>query len=455
MKTLAPSTLAFLALLALFAAIPAAAQTDLVVAPPLNLVLDNYDIVPVGPYGGLEGSAFVARVGDPSAAWFNPAGLSRQETAQISGSAGVYQRTAVSPQALPNQGGSIQQLPNYVGFTFAPRTGMTVGAALLTTNSWTQETDAELITAITGGQQRFAYSGDSNFERRVGAVGVGYHPGGPWRYGAGLAFSMTDLRLVASASDRIADSAGLKSLLVSSRVSGSALQMRLQVGAQYDLPQFRFGAAMRTPGATLHRSGNVTLDGALDTGPGSQGASMFDPDAQFEYHLPWEFQGGAAFVHGRGEVEVDLQAYTPISAYSLISSTHPTLVYTDAGTNTPPTVSSQPFGGLTSASDGVVNVSAGGHILVWRDRTFRVHGSVGSNRSPVGSADMIFNKVDLISWTLGVSGSWEKFQFAAGFNRKSGTSNDMTFRNLLNGQVVHTSVDVRTTGFIYSLAYQF
>jgi hypothetical protein len=45
---------------------------------PPNVVLSNYDNVPVGPFGGLEGSAYVARVGDPSAAWFNPAGLSRQ-----------------------------------------------------------------------------------------------------------------------------------------------------------------------------------------------------------------------------------------------------------------------------------------------------------------------------------------------------------------------------------------
>src|SRR6186713_891282 len=102
------------------------AQIDQVVTPPPNLVVSNYDSVPVGPFGGLEGTAYVARVGDPSAAWFNPAGLARQSGAQISGSAGVYQRTSITPQALPNHGGSFQQLPNFVGFTFAPRPRMTV-----------------------------------------------------------------------------------------------------------------------------------------------------------------------------------------------------------------------------------------------------------------------------------------------------------------------------------------
>jgi hypothetical protein len=435
--------------------IPASAQVDQVITAPPNLVLNNYDTAPVGPYGGLEGSAYSARIGDPSAAWFNPAGLSRQETAQISGSAGVYEHTSVSPDALPNRGGSIQQLPNYVGFTFVPRTGMTVGAALLTTNTWTQETDSELVTTIPAGQQRFAYSADSDYQQRVAAIGVGYQRGGPWRFGGGFAFSIMNLRLVESASDRIADSTGLRSVLVSARAAGSAILMRLQAGAQYDVGVWRFGAAMRTPGATILRSGTVTLDGLLDNGPTSQGASLFDPDAHLEYHLPWEFQGGAAYVHDRVQFEVDLQAYTPVAAYSLISSDHPTVTYSDAGASVPPTVVTRPFGGLTSASDGVINVSAGGHFVLLKDRTLRIHGGVGSNKSPVGNADVVFNKVDLTSWTLGLSGSLAKFQFAAGLNQKSGTADDITVRNLLSGQVVRTAIDVRTMGFIYSLAYQF
>ena len=68
---------------------------------------------------------------------------------------------------------------------------------------------------------------------------------------------------------------------------------------------------------------------------------------------------------------------------------------------------------------------------------------------------MVFNKVDLLTWTLGVSGSLGRLQFSAGFNHQSGTATDVTLRNLLNGQVVQSSLDVAMTGFIYSLAYQF
>jgi hypothetical protein len=314
----------------------ALAQTDQVVTPPQNLVLPNYNSVPVGPFGGLEGSAYAARVGDPSAAWFNPAGLARQDSPQISGSAGVYERTSVSPSALPNTGGSIQQLPNYVGFTFKPSAHLTAGAAAITTQAWSQETDAELITTAPAGQQRFAYSADSDFETRVLAFGAGYHGDGPWRYGGGFAFSVMDLRQVQSASDRLGDASGLKTLLITSRTSASAIQLRAQGGAQYDTSRWRFGAALRTPAATIHKSGVVTLDALLDNGVTSIGASVFDPNAGSEFHLPWEFQGGAAWVHPRVEVEVDLQAFSSIAKYALVSTPNPSVIYSDVGGNRRP-----------------------------------------------------------------------------------------------------------------------
>jgi hypothetical protein len=100
-------------------------------------------------------------------------------------------------------------------------------------------------------------------------------------------------------------------------------------------------------------------------------------------------------------------------------------------------------------------VSVGGHIRPLQGRDLRVHAGIGSNQSPVGSEDVVFNKVDLLNWTLGVSGSLGRFQFSAGFNHQSGSADDVTLRNLLNGRLVQSSFDVGMTGFIYSLAYQF
>jgi hypothetical protein len=56
---------------------------------------------------------------------------------------------------------------------------------------------------------------------------------------------------------------------------------------------------------------------------------------------------------------------------------------------------------------------------------------------------------------LGVSESSGRFQFAAGFNHQSGSADDVTLRNLPNGERVQSTIDVGMMGFIYSLAYQF
>ena len=70
-------------------------------------------------------------------------------------------------------------------------------------------------------------------------------------------------------------------------------------------------------------------------------------------------------------------------------------------------------------------------------------------------ADNVFNEVDLATWSLGISGSLGKLQFAVGINHQSGDADEVTLRNLLSGGVIRSPVDINLTGFIYSVSYQF
>jgi hypothetical protein len=260
---------------------------------------------------------------------------------------------------------------------------------------------------------------------------------------------------VQTVGDRVADATGLRTLLVAARASGSAFQLRTQAGVQYDLPRVRLGATVRTPALTFMPDAVVTLDSIVASGPSTLGASLFDADATFENHLPWEFQGGGAYVRDRVQVEVEIQTFGSISPYAMLATDKQTLIYGDAGQNTPPSVMTRPFGGLTSASDAVVNVAVGGHFRVTRDRPFRIHAGLGTDNSPVATEDEVFQKVDMRSWTLGVSGAIGKLQFAVGVNHRSGTADEVIVRNILRNDPLRTAVDIQTTGFIYSLAYQF
>jgi len=297
----------------------ARAQTADVATSPPNIVVPNYEGIPAGPFGGLEGSAYAARANDPSAAWFNPAGLSLAKGAQITGSAGLYQLTGVSPEALPGSGSSVQNLPNLVGLTVQASRTLTLGMAILTPVSWTQTTNAQLLTKPNGNQERFGYSANAAFNRRVAAFSAGYDSGRQWRVGGGLTFMYTSLTAAQTISDRIAAPTELRTLLVSSNVSGSEVQMGVVGGVQIDpSPHVRIGAVMRTPGVSLHETGTATLDGTAHTGATSLGASFLDSSAPFHYRMPFEATGAIAFVGSRAELEVDVHGYSSVAPYALI-----------------------------------------------------------------------------------------------------------------------------------------
>lgn len=442
----------------LLSARAAFAQTDAAVTtPPPNIVVPNYAGVPVGPYGGLEGGAYVARATDPSAAWFNPAGLSRSTGAEISGSAGIYQLTTVSPSAFPDSGGSVQQVPSLVGFTFKAGR-LTIGTAVLTTVSWNQQTDSQIIVSSNSGgnPERFAYSAQSSLNRRVIALSAGYDNQKKWRLGAGLAFSYTSVELSQTASDRIADPTQLRTLLVSSHGNGSTLQLRPIIGADVQAsPHIRIGGVLRTSGFSIFKNGGATLDGTANAGAAAVGASFFDPSASFESKLPFEYVGGVALTGARAEFEIDVMGYSSIAPYAMLSSAQPVAVYRDTGNGSAPSVTTQPFPGLTSASRAIANVTAGGHVQLFASRSVRLHYGVGSDLSPVAPEDKAFDRVNLFVWTLGLSGQAGKLSYSAGVNYRAGTSDAVTVRNLLNGRTVDQTIDIRTIGMIYSLAYQF
>jgi hypothetical protein len=434
-----------------------AQQSPDLVTPPANILLPNYNTVPVGPNAGTESGAYAARVGDPSATWINPAGLSRGETAELSGSSGTFQLATVSPSALPNSGGSIQNIPSLVGFTVPKLFGgnWTLGVVVLTANEWIQGTDSQIVQDRADGRDRFAYSADSQYETIVAAAALG-HVSGRLRLGGGLSLIETNIGRNGVVSDRVATDTSLVSLLINSRGSGTAIQVRPLLGMQYDVSKhLLLGAAVRTRAFTLYESGSYTAEAIADSGAASQGVSFFDPNAAFEYRFPFEIHAGGAYVSTRGEIELDVHGFTPIGSYTLLSSTQPNVTYAAAGNGTPPVIGMQPFNGLTSQSRGIVNVSAGGHVALTSAGVWRIHFGAETDLSPVAAQDQVFTQVNMYGGTLGLSGTKKGFVFTVGLDYRSGSSNQVRIRHLSNVDATTSTIRIRTLGLIYSLAYKF
>ncbi len=426
-----------------------------IVIPAGNVLLPNSNSVPLGPSAGLEGGAYVARVGDPSSAWLNPAGLSRAQAAEISGSSGLFQIATLSHTDAPGSGGSVIRLPSLVGFSVKGAFGgkLTLGLSIATVQAWSQDTDLELIATSGATGQRFAFSADSTFDRFVSAVGAGY-VFGPWRVGGGLALVQTNLEKNAVTTTRAADSTSLRSLLLESRVSGSAFHLRPVVGVQYDWsPSVRIGFMARTPAPAVYTSGSVTAEGVAVNGASSAGVSFFDPEARFTDKLPFELRGGVAYIGRRIEIEFDVAVETAISTYNMLESGESMVAYSSgAGA---PVISTQAFPGVVSQSQTVFNVGVGGHVVLTDSGVWRLHFGAGSDRSGVGPDDELFTKINFGTFTVGLSGTKDRLQFTAGLNYRAGSAKDVVLGQLDTATLVRSGIEVRTFGIIYALSYRF
>src|SRR5262244_4152286 len=105
---------------------PAVAAAQALPVPiPKALIFPNYDSVLVGQNQALEGGAYIARAGDASANFYNPAGLVVSEKTSLNASSTGYVWTRLSSQALNTSISSskLDNLPGYFGLVIAPPFG--------------------------------------------------------------------------------------------------------------------------------------------------------------------------------------------------------------------------------------------------------------------------------------------------------------------------------------------
>jgi len=83
-----------------------------------------------------------------------------------------------------------------------------------------------------------------------------------------------------------------------------------------------------------------------------------------------------------------------------------------------------------------------------------LHWGLASDLSPVAPEDQVFDRIDFVAGTIGLSGSIHRLSYAAGIHYRSGSSTN-SLRGGLSGSPISTSIRVSTFGMLYSLAYQF
>src|SRR5215831_15336342 len=135
-----------------------AAQT-LPVPIPRTMVFPNYDNVLVGKDQALEAGAYIARVGDASANFYNPAGLVLSEKTELNASSTGYVWSRLTSQALDTSisTSKLDNVPGYFGVVIAPPfddvRNLRLGISITRGVSWTpgaidQTTNAPGVSAL-------------------------------------------------------------------------------------------------------------------------------------------------------------------------------------------------------------------------------------------------------------------------------------------------------------------
>jgi hypothetical protein len=361
-------------------------------------------MTPIGQTAGLEGGAFVARANDASSNWYNPAGLALAHQSSVSSSAGSYQLLSVVPEDLQTEdsGGSSQQVPALVGVVVKklfPDDRWTLGFSAVRTNSWEQETDAQIDQLALPPSRLLSYSADSQFRRNEFSLGLGYGAKGPWRFGAAMSVANTTVSAVTSIGDQRVTPTSLDAALADRRISGNITQLRLTGGVQYQMtPEILLGALVRTPGLRLFRSGEFGFDAVETKGATTASLSFFDPKPTFNYKLPFQATAGAAWVCNRFQLEVDVSFFSGDSAYDLFSSEKTATSIFDDGNGGPPVVTQTPFNPVVSDNRAIVNVAFGGSYALTANQVWVLHFGFHTDFSPVGDEDEFFSK-----WTCTAS----------------------------------------------------
>lgn len=438
--------------------LPVAAIIAQSVAVPPNLILTNYDRLPVGQREGIEAGAFLARTNDAGANWYNPAGLGNSVETSLNAGANAYEWTKMGLEGFGTTQG--RSRINTIGTLIS----VAIGKGTIKSDEW--RLGFSLARPIVwrpssidfafspNVDQVVAYASNADFNVMIPAVAIAYAPGGVstgrFRIGAGLGMAITSLSQNQSISSRVTTPTSASLTEQSFSAEGSTWQLQPSGGVQWDATsRIILGARVVAPGIRILGGTRMTLETSQFTSPTSTDLVFRDNEATFDYKRPLEASVGAAYHTSSIELELDVHYYGAINSYELYSSDSTATLTTVDSTGTP-TVTNPPFIATVNNARAVTNVAVGGHYRL--SQSLRVHAGFASDLSPVDDeAQSIFRKVDLSRFTAGLSLTGQRLSGSLGLGYSVGSGT----REFLGPATGETRLNIKTLNVLFGLSFAF
>jgi hypothetical protein len=444
--------------------LPAAAAAQLPVPLPKSLVFPNYDNVLLGKDQALEGGAYIARAGDASANFYNPAGLVQAEKTSLNASSTGWVRTKLTSEALNTSvtSSKIDNVPGYLGAVlevpWVSSRNIRMGLSLTRQVAWAPGSiDISNTETTVEGLDRVTYSTSAGFTTQLYQVAVAFSPieSRAFRIGVSAGVADTSYSNSGTLSGLVDVGGGPGQFLTTLRATGDVWDAVFGAGVQWDVVAgLTVGAVVRSKGISIGNSSLVTYESSILTPAANPQTSFFRDDAgQFEYRLPLEASFGVAYRFGGAQIEADLRFHDATDPYDFYRSNVPLQITTGSGTGAGTSVSPVPLNPIRYSSRRVYNYSIGGNYALGRNAT--LHAGFYSSYSPVADeTNSPFRKADLYGATGGVDFQFEHFGASIGAGYQWGKSAPTPLQ-LGNQQLAGSGITLQAISILYAISYQF
>src|SRR5215472_7026980 len=407
-----------------------AAAQGLPIPLPKALIFPNYDNVLVGQNQALEAGAYIARTGDASANFYNPAGLVVSEKTSLDASSTGYVVTRIDSETLNTSITStkIDAVPGYFGIVNAPpftdSRNLRLGASITRGVAWSpgpidETTDAPDFATI----DRITYSTEASFQTLVYQVAGAWAPVADrsFRLGLAVGVSQTSYSADSTFSGQVSLGGQPSHFLSTLRAEGDEWDVIFTLGAQWEILRgLTLGALVRSSGLRIGNGSLLTYESAFVRPVAPMSSFFRDENGQFQYKQPWEASLGIAYHFGIAQLEADLRYHHVVGSYPFYRSEVPIQLVSQEP-NGRLSTTQQPLPTLTYAARRVFNVSVGGNLKL--SRMFTLHGGFYTSFSPVADAmTSPLRQADLYGVTSGIDFQLEHFSASLGAGYQFGTS---------------------------------
>jgi hypothetical protein len=449
-------------LLAVVAPYLAAAQ-GVPVQIPKTLVFPNYDNILLGKDQALEAGAFIARAGDASANFYNPAGLVQAEKTSLNASSTGWVQTKITSEALGTSvtSSKIDNVPGYFGAVIDPPwlglRNLRVGVSLTRLVAWSPgPLDQSWEPSAIEGLDRATYSSSGSFGTILYQLAAAWAPvqDRSLRLGFSFGFANTSYGSSSTLSGLTSVNGQPGQFLATMRAGGNEWDMVLGVGVQWDVVAgLTLGAVIRSPGIPIGNGSLVTYESSVLTAQSPTTSFLRDDQGTFAYKLPLEASLGVSYRFGSAQLEGDVRYHEATGKYDFWRPSLPLRV-TTLNPNGTTTATTQGLAPVTYEATRVWNASIGGNVRIGKIAT--LHGGFYTSLSPVKDPKTSpLRKADLFGFTGGVDFQLEHFGFSLGAGYQFGSSPAIGIAATADTQLASSNLTLQSISILYAISYQF